>query len=251
MATPSQSDPGARYKKLDFVDYFKAFTQTQDEWIAQLVAHPKYLAVIEAFATDRVTLGRAAFFLEGELPRPLNTIVARVLKHATRRRDLPKEDARHIVISDDIKKDFAELLPEKRVKGTDRDFWRVEKRPAGSINTYGETEQLWTSIRFDEERQYSDYWKIANREEYDGLLCNRALLARIDAFNNRVSLDMEPWDHIADIEKSFGSSVPSLEPRLRSHVLADLSGDIAFGLVDLPKGLKEEFPETYAERGII
>lgn len=77
-----------------------------------------------------------------------------------------------------------------------------------------------------------------------------ALLAKIDAFNRRLD-DMEPWDHVADIERFAASELPSIEGSLRSVVLAHLGRDIQFGIVEIPTNLQAAFPQIYAERGIV
>jgi phage terminase Nu1 subunit (DNA packaging protein) len=42
-----------------------------------------------------------------------------------------------------------------------------------------------------------------------------------------------------------------VETSLRSFVLAHLGRDIQFGIVEIPTDLQTEFPEIYAERGIL
>ena len=84
---------GASYKKLDFVDYFKALTQTQEKWIEEFVGDQKRLAILEAFVTDRVTLGRALDFLLSEFPKlRLAWAMEQCLRQSARRYFLPKED---------------------------------------------------------------------------------------------------------------------------------------------------------------
>jgi hypothetical protein len=238
----------ASYRKLDFVDYFKAFAQTPDEWIEAFISHQKCLAVLEAFVTDRVALGRAVQFLSTEMPK-FNPVMEKTLRQSARRYLLPKEDPRHIEVSEDVKRKYAELLPDVSTKGTKRDFWSSDRESTRSIHVYGEREKLWGAILSQERTQYVEYWKVANYEEHDALLTNRALLARIDAYNRRLD-DMEPWDHLADIERLAASDLPSLEKPLRSLALAHLSRDIRTGVIEIPTDLQPDFPQIYAERGI-
>lgn len=155
----------AHYTKLDFVEYFGAFTQTRDEWIEQFVSRPKRLAILEAFATNRAILGRAVFCIRDETPGlSAFSSLTNVLKQSARRYDLPKEDPRHIEVSADVKREYAELLPDASVKGSKDDFWYGEMRSPGFISKYGDTEKSWRDIRYDDERLYVEYWKVANRE---------------------------------------------------------------------------------------
>lgn len=240
----------AHYKKLDFVSYFKAFTEIRDEWIEQFISRPKCLAALEAFTSDRAILGRVLFALADELSDFHGSVHRKIVLQAARRHDLPRDDPRHIDVSDEIKKKYFEFFPNLSVKGNMQDFWHMERRPAGWISVHGGTEKLWSTIRHEEEIQYVDYWKIANREEYDSLLSNRALLAKIDAFNRKQD-DMEPWDHSVDIENFAGSDLQSLELSLRSIVLAHLSRDIRFGIIEIPADIQKSFQRIYADRGIV
>jgi hypothetical protein len=240
----------ASYRKLDFVDYFKALTQTQDKWIEEFVGDRTRLALLEAFATDRVTLGRALDFLLSEFPKSkLGWAMEQCLRQSARRYFLPKEDPRHITISDDVRKGYTGIL-EGALKGAKDNFWFAGGGgTSGSFSSREEAGRLCCSIRRDEERQYVDYWKIANWEEYGALLTNRPLLAKIDAFNRRLD-SMEPHDHVADIWNFAASCLPSLQTSLRSLVFAHLSRDIQFGIVEIPTDLQADFPQIYAERGI-
>ena len=240
----------ASYRKLDFVDYFKALTQTQDKWIEEFVSDKKRLAILEAFVTDRVTLGRALDFLLSEFPKlKLGWAMEQCLRQSARRYVLPKGDARHISVGDDDRKDYAEILSDVSTKGAKNEFW-YSPDSSGSFSKGEEARGLCSFIRRDEERQYVDYWKIANWGEYQALLANRPLLARIDAFNRRLG-DMGPHDHVADIRHFAASQLPSLETSLRSIVLAHLSRDIRFGIVEIPTDLQADFPQIYAKRGIL
>jgi hypothetical protein len=239
----------ASYRKLDFVDYFKALTQTQDRWIEEFVSDKKRRAILEAFVTGHVTLGRALDFLLGEFPKlKLAWAMEQCLRQSARRCFLPKEDPRHINVGDDVRKGYAEILSDVSTKGAKSDFW-FSPDSSGSFFKREEARGLCSFIRRDEERQYVEYWKIANWEEYEALLTNRPLLARIDAFNRRLD-DMEPHDHVADIRDFAASQLPSLETSLRSLVLAHLGRDIQFGIVEIPTDLQADFPQIYAERGI-
>jgi hypothetical protein len=75
----------AHYKRLDFVDHFGALTTVQHGEIDRFVSHPKCLAVLEAFVTDRVNFGRAAWFLTIEFPTLYvhATVYKRALKQAS------------------------------------------------------------------------------------------------------------------------------------------------------------------------
>jgi len=235
------------------VDYFKALTQTQDKWIEEFVSDQKRLAILEAFATGRVTLGRALDFLLSEFPKlRLGWAMEQCLRQSVRRYFLPKEDPRHINVGADIRKDFAKILSDVLTKGAKNDFWfSPDSGTSGSsFSKHEEAKGLYSFIRRDEEKQYVDYWKIANWEEYEALLANRPLLAKIEAFNRRLD-DMEPHDHVADIEHFAAPQLPSLESSLRYLVLAHMSRDIRFGILQIPTDLQTDFPEIYAERGIL
>jgi hypothetical protein len=122
----------ALYRKLDFVYYFKAFTQTQDEWIEEFVRDQKHLATLEAFVTNRVVLGSAIHFLASAFPRRA-PMMAKCLRQSARRYFLPKEDPRHIEVSDDVRRRYAELLPDKSIKGTKQDFLARRKSTLGNV----------------------------------------------------------------------------------------------------------------------
>jgi hypothetical protein len=238
----------ALYRKLDFVDYFKAFAQIRDEWIEQFISHPKCLIALEAFVTNGVVVGRVVHFLAAELPK-LDRVGEKILLQSARRYFLPKEDARHIKVDEDVKMKYVELLPDASTKGTKSDFWSSDCWPPRSIQVHEESKKTWDAICRQNQAQYLEYWKVANYREYAALFGNGPLLAKIDAFNRRLD-DMEPWDHVADIEHLASSDLPSLEASLRPVLLAHLSRDIRFGLVDIPTGLQTAFPQVYAERGI-
>jgi hypothetical protein len=229
----------ASYRKLDFVDYFKALTETRDEWVDEFVGHPKCLAVLKAVVSNRVILGRALGYLVSEFPERA-WIMEKALRQSARRYDLPEQDPRRIVVSADAKRIYAELLANVSARDAETDYWFSQ----------GRTSELWSDILWDEQRQYVDYWKVANYEEYEGLLANRALLAKIDAFNRRLG-EMEPENHVADIAEFAASQLPSLETSLRSLVLAHLSRDVRLGIVEIPPDLRADFPAIYAERGIV
>jgi hypothetical protein len=232
----------ARYKKLDFVDYFKAMTQTREEGISKFINHPKCLAALDAFCNNKVILGRTAQFVEEQL-RIHPSACLGLLKQAARRHDLPTTDVRYIGISDQT---HAE---EERLSAAG--FWSLEWRRSGwnLFHSGDETEKLWKVILRADQAQYVEYWKAANREEYEHLFLDRELLARIDAFNRRQD-EFEPWDHVYSLEKFAGHHLASLETRMRGLVLAHFSRDIERGIVAIPTNLRTQFPHIYAERGI-
>ena len=132
-------------------------------------------------------------------------------------------------------------------------FWLTDNRPPkadGLFRMIGETEFLWRTIKYEESVQYIEYWKIANWEEYSGLLKEGELLARIDAFNRRKD-QQEPHDHVAELDKFCGHLLPSLATELRRVPLAHLSRDIERGIVEIPTDLRRRFPEIYAARAIV
>lgn len=239
----------AHYKKLDFVDYFKALTETRDEWIEQFISRPKCLAVLEALVSDCTVLGRALFAVADELSDFHRSVHSNIVLQAARRHDLPETDPRHISFHGASKSQYPEFFPAPSVKGTAQDFWHVERRPAEAINVYEGTEISWSAIRSQNEMQYLDYWKLTNHEEYHRLLAHRVLLAMVDAFDRRQD-DLEPWDHLGYVVEFAGSDLPSLEPRLRPWVLAHFCRDIRLGIIELPDDLQRDFPQTYADRGI-
>lgn len=235
----------ASYRKLDFVDYFKALTHTHDGWIEEFISDQRRLAILEAFAIGRVTLGPALDFLAREFPRQ-RIGWEQCLRHSARRYFLPKEDPRHINVGEEVKARYEALLSGFSPKGVGSAFWFS---PGQSFSKREEAKGLWSFILREEERQYIDYWKVANWEEFGALLGNRRLLAKIDAFNRRLDA-MEPHDHIVDIEPLATAQIPSLGISLRYLVLAHLSRDIQSGIVQIPTNLETEFPQIYAERGI-
>lgn len=240
----------ASYRKLDFVDYFKAFTHTEDKWIKEFVSDRKRLAILEAFVTGRVTLGRALDFLLSEFPKLRPALpMEQCLRQSARRCLLPKEDPRHINVGEGVRRGYVDILSDGSTKGVGNDFW-YSPDSSGSFSKSAEARGLYSFIRRHEERQYVDYWKIANWEEYEALLASRPLLAKIDAYNRRLD-DMEPHDHVVDIMDFAAFQLPSVQASLRSMVFAHLSRDIRFGIVEIPTDLQAEFPQIYAERGIL
>lgn len=234
----------AYYKKLDLVDYLDALSPVSPTVLARFKASVKCLAAFAAFAGDEVGLGQAAYFcwqqtsLDGWSCRS-------VLKRLARRHDLPRQDPRHEAIVDAARVEQAMLSETK--------FWLTDNRPPEAgvfFRMIGETEFLWRTIKYEERVQYIEYWKIANWEEYSGLLKEGELLARIDAFNRRQD-QQEPHDHVAELDKFSGHLLPSLAPELRRVSLAHLSRDIERGIVEIPTDLRRHFPEIYAARGIV
>jgi hypothetical protein len=233
----------AYYKKLDLVDYLDALSPVSPTILATFKANIKCLAAFAAFASDEATLGQAANFV-GE-QTSLDWLSCRsILKRLARRHELPRQDPRHEEIADAARAEQAMLSETK--------FWLTHNPPEadGLLRVIGETEFLWRTIKHQETLQYIDYWKIANWEEYSGLLKEGELLARIDAFNRRQD-QQEPHDHVAELEKFCGHLLPSLAPELRWLPLAHLSRDIRYGIVEIPTDLRRDFPEIYAARGIV
>jgi hypothetical protein len=112
----------ASYRKLDFVDYFDAFTQIQDKWIEQFISNPKCLVALEVFATNRVVFGRAVHFLTTELPK-LDSVMGNILLQSTRRYFLSREDARHIEVGKNVKAQYPELRADASIKEPQKGFW--------------------------------------------------------------------------------------------------------------------------------
>jgi hypothetical protein len=234
----------AYYKKLDLVDYLDALSPVSPTALARFMSNVKCLAAFAAFASDEATLGQAANFV-GERTSFDSLSCRSILKRLARRHDLPRQDPRHEEISDAARAEQAMLLETK--------IWLTDNRPPeadGLFRIVGETEFLWRTIRYEERLQYIEYWKIANWEEYSGLLKEGELLARIDAFNRRQD-QQEPHDHVAELDKFCGHLLPSLAPELRRLPLAHLSRDVRHGIVEIPTDLKRHFPEIYAAREIV
>jgi hypothetical protein len=234
----------AYYKKLDLVDYLDALSPVSPAALARFMGSIKCLGAFAAFASDEATLGQAANFV-GE-QTSLDWLSCRsILKRLARRHDLPRQDPRHEAIADAARAEQAMLSETK--------YWLTDNRPPeadGLFRMVGETEFLWRTIKHEERVQYIEYWKIANWEEYSGLLKEGELLARIDAFNRRQD-QQEPHDHVAELDKFCGHLLPSLAPELRWLPLTHLGRDIRCGIVEIPTDLRPHFPEIYAARGIV
>jgi len=233
----------AYYKKLDLVDYLDALSPVPPPVLARFRANVKCLAAFAAFASDEARLGQAAYFCQQTSLDGWSCPL--ILKRLARRHDLPRQDPRHEAIADAACAEQAMLAETK--------FWLTDNRPSrldGTFRMVGETEFTWSTIKHDEQLQYIEYWKIANWEEYSGLLKEGDLLARIDAFNRRQD-QQEPHDHVVELADFRGHLLPSLAPELRWLPLAHLSRDIRCGIVEIPTDLSRHFPEIYAARGIV
>ncbi|GEP58969.1 hypothetical protein [Reyranella soli] len=233
----------AYYKKLDLVDYLDALSPVLPAVLARFTANVKCLAAFAAFASDEATLGQATYFCSQHTSLDARSCRT-ILKRLARRHDLPRQDPRHEEIADAARAEQAMLSATK--------FWLTDNRPPeadGLLRMIGETEFLWRTIKYEEGLQYIEYWKIANWDEYSGLLKEGELLARIDAFNRRQD-QQEPHDHVAELNEFCGHLLPSLAPELRWLPLAHLGRDIRCGIVEIPTDLRRHFQEIYAARGL-
>jgi hypothetical protein len=109
----------AHYKKLDFVDYFKALTQTKDDWIERFAGRSKCVAILEAFTSGRTILGKALFALSDELTDIHPSTLSAVFLQAARRHTPSDKDPRHISFGESLQRKYPEFFPGRSVKGTD------------------------------------------------------------------------------------------------------------------------------------
>jgi hypothetical protein len=231
-----------RYRRFDFVDYFAAMTPIQTSWVMKFTNDSGCLAALDAFFHDKVILGCGAQFVEEQLSAHPMVCLA-LLKQLARRHNLPTTDARHVRISSE-----AHAEQERR---SALGFWGQERRPKGwSLFRSGdETEKDYRAILHDNRREYGEFWKISNRQEYESLLEDLELLTMIDAFNNRKD-DLEPWDHVAQLARFGERHLSSAEARVRDYLLAQFGSHVERGLIEIPPNLKELYPKVYADRGI-
>ena len=179
----------AVYEETDFVDYFASTTGVSEEHLQRIAEVPKCLAVIDAFVSTPMRLGKALFLVGDELDRlrlpQAGGSWARDRKEENLSVHLRPPDqtngaqdrtgsCRSKVFQSQRRKRSsasARYLSYHLVRGSS--FMSGWTRRLHSRSLDPEIEAIWQSIRRRDEREYLWYWQISHGELLRKLLCNR------------------------------------------------------------------------------
>jgi hypothetical protein len=241
----------ARYRKLDYVDYFSRVTLVGNEDVRRFATEPKCLAVLDAFTSGRITLDVAAWYAADELealfphwkkrkrPVPKDPMIypamhLRVIRQAARCRELPTNDPRFVDVPQDIKQRFPEVysLPygAGRVFAT-LDQWRQEVH-------YRDFEADDSKIRMHlrDHDEYLFYWRLANRDILEEILSDTRVVSCIEAFRKRK--DGTDLSYLTgELDRIIGHRIADLNGTWRYFLFCRIYGDINVGVVDMSDGI--------------
>jgi hypothetical protein len=247
----------AAYEETDFVDYFACMSGVSDVHLSRIAEIPKCLAVVDAFVTTPMRLGKALFLLGDEFDRlhlpqagggPARDgrkkkypfTYAPLIKQMGRRIELDPADTRSFKASAETKQQFQEICKFSPGSRFEFQVWLNTEAPFESSDL--DLEEIWQSIRRRDEREYLWYWQISHRELLQELLCNRRFVAGLEA--TYASQSTDPSYIHGMLDDVVGHQIPV---RLRYMFYHELAARMAQGLLRVPAGLREEFPEYYRD----
>jgi hypothetical protein len=251
----------AAYEETDFVDYFSHMSGVSDIHLSRIAEVPKCLAVIDAFVTTPMRLGKALFLLGDEfdhlqLPQagggPARNGKKKkypftyplLIKQMARRIELDPADPRSFKVNAGTKQQFQEICEFSPSSRFDFQVWLNTEAPFESYDT--EFEDIWQSIRRRDEREYLWYWQISHGELLQTLACNRRFVAGLEATYATRSTD--PSYIYGMVDEVVATKIPLLSTHFRFMLYHQLVARIAQGLLRIPAGLREEFPEYYRDQ---
>jgi hypothetical protein len=247
----------AAYEDTDFVDYFARTSAVSDAHLSRIAEVPKCVAVIDAFVTTPMRLGTALFHLGDEFDRlhltraraergtpgqkkkyPLTYVP--LIKQMARRIELDPADPRSLKVSAETKQQFREMYNTPPSSRLDFQVWLNREIEFQAYDA--ELEDIWQSIRQRDEREYCWYWQISHGEILQTLLCNRRFVAGLEA--TYASRTIDPTYIHGMLDEVVGHQIPV---RLRNMFYHELAARMWCGLLRIPAGLREEFPEYYRD----
>jgi len=251
----------AVYKETDFVDYFSHKIGGSEEDLLRIVAIPKCLAVINAFVNTPMRLGKALFLVGDEFDRlqlpgtrsgiGLNaskklypSIYVALIKQIARRIELDAGDPRVFWIDQEVKEQFRDICAFTPMSELDFQIWLHRDAPFASFDQG--LEETWLTLKERDVQEWFWYWQISHSEALQDLLCNRRFVAGLEAIHRRRT---PPGENVEDIygklDEIAACWIGSLSITLRFRLYIQIAATIATGLIDIPSGLREEFPDFY------
>jgi hypothetical protein len=254
-ATELRPVGSARYRNTaTFIEYFRARNRTAitDDQFTLYLSRPRCVAASHALYSGHLTQNAATWYVRQDLQElfqvrldrtrhwsfpercvELVTHAARLFYLPANNRDRPRHDAALVKTLCHTYKSDRGLI--------DPTIWRVRvaRFATGPASLLHDTSPIYRETReFDE---YLAYWRASNMRTVESLLTNRRFCAGIEALGLRLTHNGKVLPILSALDETFSEVLRPLFPRLRHRFYAKLAAEVEFGLIELPRGLRNEF----------
>lgn len=248
----------ARYEVTSFIDYFRARNRAsvRDEHIDAYLERPRCVAASHALYAGHLTQSAATWYVRQDLQEIFDLKLDRMrhwafpercvelVTHVARYFYLPANNSGRPVYDKHVVKSLCDGYRSDRDR-LDPTIWRVRmaRFTTGPASVLHDASPIYRENRdFDE---YLAYWRSADAGIVGELFRNPRFCAGIDALTLRLADNGAVLPILAALDDAFAEQLHLLFRRLRHRFYAKAAAEVDFGLLKLPRGLRDQFPDIY------